>query len=137
MKRFSDKQHLRRLAGCALLEATVSKEDLQKAIFKLISSKKKIVDDDVHSLANRLSISIERVEDEMYMMLKSFASKFGKHNDVPDDKFDPEQLKKGIAVEQEHTNDPFIAKLIAKDHLSEVADYYSRLEKMEKSAGIE
>lgn len=42
------------------------------------------------------------------------------------------ELKKGIKVEMEHTNDPSIAREIAKDHLMEDPDYYDKLEKMEK-----
>jgi len=56
----------------------------------------------------------------------------GKHNDVPDEKFNAKELKMGISVEMEHTDDPLIAKAIAKDHLSECANYYTRLAKMEK-----
>lgn len=50
--------------------------------------------------------------------------------------FDLEQLKKGIEVEKEHTNDPDIALKIAMDHLFEIPDYYDRLEKMEREAGV-
>mgnify|MGYP002813226582 CR=1 FL=1 len=46
---------------------------------------------------------------------------------------DPEQLQMGIKVEMEHTNDPAIAEKIARDHLAEIKDYYSRLKKMESS----
>lgn len=63
--------------------------------------------------------------------LKS-AADVGRHSDVPDDEFDKEQLAKGIKVEKEHTDDPDIAKEIAKDHLTELKDYYTRLEKMEE-----
>jgi hypothetical protein len=42
----------------------------------------------------------------------------------------------GIKVEMEHTTDPLIAKRISLDHLSEIPDYYTRLAKMEKEAGI-
>jgi len=62
-------------------------------------------------------------------------SKIGKHRDVPNDKFDPEQLKIGVKIEREHTEDPDIALQIAKDHLAEIPDYYTRLVAMEKSAG--
>jgi len=55
----------------------------------------------------------------------------GKHNHVPDEKFDTKQLKMGIKVEKEHTDCPKMAKAIAKDHLAECADYYTRLAKME------
>lgn len=44
------------------------------------------------------------------------------------------QLKFGIKVEQEHTDDASLAREIALDHLSELPDYYSRLDKMEKDA---
>ena len=47
---------------------------------------------------------------------------------------DQKQLKMGIKVESEHTNDPQIAKQISLDHLTEIKDYYSRLKKMEQSA---
>jgi hypothetical protein len=44
------------------------------------------------------------------------------------------QIKKGIEVEKEHTNDEGMAHEIARDHLAEFPDYYDRLGSMEKSA---
>ena len=44
------------------------------------------------------------------------------------------QIRKGIKVEMEHTNDREKAKEIATDHVSEFADYYDRLNKMEDKA---
>lgn len=55
----------------------------------------------------------------------------GRADDMPDEYFDPVQLRKGIAHEMEHTNDPEIAKEIAKDHLRENMHYYVFLERME------
>lgn len=46
--------------------------------------------------------------------------------------FDPIQLKMGIEVEKEHTDDPEKAKEIAIDHLTEDPKYYSKL----KYAGL-
>ena len=58
-----------------------------------------------------------------------------KHGDVPDEKFDAEQLAMGVKVEmEEHTDDPELAKQIAKAHLAEIPDYYTRLAKMEADA---
>jgi hypothetical protein len=54
------------------------------------------------------------------------------HDDRPDDHYDAEQLRMGIEVEKEHTNDEGLAKKIARDHLDELPNYYSRLSKMEK-----
>ena len=59
----------------------------------------------------------------------------------PDEKYDEEQLDKGIVVEMEHTSNPDIAKEIVKDHLEESQDfedeedagkYYDKLEELEK-----
>jgi len=44
------------------------------------------------------------------------------------------QIKKGIEVEKEHTNDKEKATEIAMDHVTEFPDYYDRIQKMEKGA---
>lgn len=44
------------------------------------------------------------------------------------------ELNKGIDIEKEHTDDEEKATEIAKDHLMEISDYYTRLEKMEEQA---
>lgn len=61
--------------------------------------------------------------------------KSGIFKPVKDDKeFDAKQIKMGIKVEQEHTKNKDLAKMIAKHHLEEIPDYYTRLLKMEKEA---
>lgn len=50
----------------------------------------------------------------------------------PTTDFNSEQLKAGIRVEMEHTDDPDVAREIAMDHLSEDPDYYRKLETIEK-----
>lgn len=49
----------------------------------------------------------------------------------PDSAFNETELKKGINVEMEHTDDPKVAKEIAKDHLTEDTEYYKKLAVME------
>ena len=74
---------------------------------------------------------------EKYMLLNEDDPEkipVGKHNDVPDEKFNSLELKKGILIEMEHTDNKEIAKAISKDHLSEIPDYYTRLKKMESEA---
>jgi len=56
-----------------------------------------------------------------------------KHADVPDSEFDPEQLRIGMAVETEHSDNPACAEAIAKAHLLESADYYRKLARMERT----
>lgn len=62
----------------------------------------------------------------------------GKHDDVSDSRFDPDELSMGIEDEMEHTNDKRTAKNIAKDHLVQIPDYYSRQKKFmhEKPAEV-
>jgi hypothetical protein len=57
-----------------------------------------------------------------------------KHASVPDSKFNKSQLKMGVSTEMEHTTSRKVAKGIAKAHLVEIPDYYTRLRKMEKQA---
>lgn len=71
-------------------------------------------------------------EDEIEFILRDI----GNFDFKPDSHFSASELRKGIKVEQEHTKSELVAKLIAKDHLSEISDYYSRLEKMEKDAEV-
>jgi hypothetical protein len=49
---------------------------------------------------------------------------------------DPEQLRLGIKEELEHTRNPAVARVIALHHLRLIKDYYTRLRKMEREAGI-
>lgn len=58
----------------------------------------------------------------------------GKHQGLKDSAFDKKQLKQGIDIEKEHTDNKQLSKEIAKDHLAEIPDYYTRLIDMEKKA---
>lgn len=55
--------------------------------------------------------------------------KGGLADNKKDEDFSKKELAKGTAHEKEHTKDNAKAKEIAKDHLSERADYYTALEK--------
>lgn len=72
------------------------------------------------------------------------AKTIGEKLDIKWDKFDVDQFRRGMDVELEHgtvdentnvsNDDPLITGKIALAHLNEFADYYDRLEKMEKEA---
>lgn len=64
----------------------------------------------------------------------SFEDAIGKHERVNPDIFDQKQLSLGKKIEHEHTSKTKEAVEIAKDHLSEIPDYYTRLMRMEKNA---
>lgn len=61
----------------------------------------------------------------------------GKHSHIPDSEFDEYELNLGMKIEMEHTDDVNIAKEIAKDHLVEIPDYYTRLSDMEEEVDAE
>ncbi len=81
-------------------------------------------------------------------MKKSFtaeeAKEIGKILGIKWDKFNVEQFRMGLDVELEHgtvspktnvtNDDPIMTGKIALAHLNEFADYYTRLEKLEKEA---
>jgi hypothetical protein len=52
----------------------------------------------------------------------------------PDRFYNQNELKKGKEIELEHTPNKKLAKMIAKHHLEEFSDYYTRLIQMEKEA---
>lgn len=56
----------------------------------------------------------------------------GKGDKLTEDDVDPDELKKGIDIEMEHTKSRKIAKEIALDHLAEDTRYYTRLAKIHK-----
>lgn len=53
---------------------------------------------------------------------------------ITEDDVNANELKMGIEIELEHTQDRKIAKEIALDHLAELPDYYTRLKRMEREA---
>jgi hypothetical protein len=87
-----------------------------------------------------IKMFIEKIgitETQFYVLCAKLLSSFASHGKYNSSKkkikdFDYNQLMKGIKVEYEHTNCQIMARRIAMDHLSELPDYYDRLEKMEK-----
>ena len=106
-------------------------------IKEFIKSTPQPSDEEVHKFAEDLGMSHDELEERIYMMFSFMLNNVGKHNEVPDSEYDSKELAMGIEVEKEHTNCNRIAKNIAKDHLSEISDYYTRLKKMESEAGVE
>ena len=84
---------------------------------------------ELHSFASSIGIDKNTLEGHIYMVLHSFLGE-GRSKDF-DGKYDIEELNMGIEVEYEHTTSSLISERIARDHLSECENYYSRLKKME------
>ena len=89
-------------------------------------------EEDYEGAAEQCGMAVEELKLTVHDIARALLMGVGKHDDVPDEEFDAEQLQKGIEVEMEHTNHPLVAKMIAKDHLMEIPDYYNRLDSLEQ-----
>ena len=121
-------------ALCLLAEQLDNKPDgIRHTILRFFKEHPTIEDSDIHALADQLGMDHSEFEQQIYSIFKDMLSgKFFKHWNDPDNKFDQKQLQMGIAVEKEHTDNPDWAKIIAKAHLSELPNYYTLLDAMEK-----
>jgi hypothetical protein len=117
-----------------LMEQDKGMNDLHAEIVKWFMEHPNPPDDEVHTFAQKMGLEPDKFEEHIYMILSDILSG-GKSKDFKGT-YDPTQLKMGMKVELEHTGSSLIAEKIAKDHLAEIPDYYSRLEKMEGAAGI-
>jgi hypothetical protein len=106
-------------------------DEVMGSIIEFFSTHEKPDDEEVHKLAEQLGIDKHQFEEKIYELLSSFFDA-GKSKTNPPENVDPEQLKKGMEVEKEHSNNPIITRRIALDHISEFPTYYTALEKMEK-----
>lgn len=94
-------------------------------------------DDDLSFVGTDEKESIERIikkfSSSKMGSLLSLGDKIsgGLSDGQPDSDFDSSQLKSGIEIEREHTQDRDKAKEIAKDHLTEDPKYYTHLKEME------
>ena len=87
--------------------------------------------DFIKNSAHSSRLSVDALEEKIIQVLLSSLSGIGKHNGIPDSSFNSEQLRLGIQIEKEHTNNLEIAKLIAKDHLISEPKYYNKLAMVE------
>ena len=89
-------------------------------------------DSKVHALADQFGADHDKFESHIYKILSDLIHK-GRSKNFKG-KYDPKELAMGIEVEKEHMPYPSIAEKIAKDHLAEIPDYYTRLKEMEHEA---
>jgi hypothetical protein len=108
--------------------------ELEKELIAFFTKNPSANDEQVHAFAEEKNMDPHEFEEQIYHLLGKLLNNIGKHKSVTADKFDPEQIKMGMEVEKEHTDDPALTVEIAKDHLTEIPDYYTRLKKMEDEA---
>lgn len=107
--------------------------ELRKKLIDFFTKYKDPSDKLVHQFAEKVGMDAHQLEEEIYGILSDFFAS-GEYYENPETELDPEELRTGIKVEMEHTGCPLIAERIAKDHLVEFPDYYTRLVKMEQEA---
>ena len=105
--------------------------DVQKTIILFIKMMPNATYEDLLQYLAKSGFTKMTSEDNILQLLTTYINGVGKHINVPDDTFNQDELERGIEVEKEHTDCPIIAKEIAKDHLAECPDYYTRLDQME------
>ena len=118
-----------------LMEMTQKEKDLRVQLIEWFIKNPYPDDKKVHVYAEKIGMDEHELEKHIYSIISSVLSE-GKSKGK-DIKHDPKQLEMGIKVEMEHTSCPTISRKIALDHLVEIPDYYTRLDKMEKEAGVE
>ena len=87
---------------------------------------------DLLALDKALGVTKDEIENLEFELCKALCSKIGKHVNHGEEAVDKDELEKGVQHEMEHTNDQYIARLIVLDHLYEIPDYYTQLEKIDK-----
>lgn len=108
---------------------------IHKDIEKFFRDRKQTpIDSEISELASSFGVTRNELDCHIYIILHHFIRKEpGRHKDIPDSHFIPGELKLGSEIEYEHTDCQTTAKEIAKDHLYECKNYYSRLLKMEEN----
>lgn len=109
-------------------------EKMEDIIITFFTKYKDPTDEQIHKLSDKIGIDKHEFEKTIYGLLSSFlyngmyseSVRNGKEVNIIDT-----ELKFGIDIEMEHTDNKKIAKRIALDHLAEFPDYYTRLRKME------
>ena len=100
-------------------------------------------DKQFHKYAESQGMDPDEAEAEAYKIISTFATGGkAKEKGVTFNDVSPKELELGIKVEYEHVDkkSPYaklMASRIALDHLAEIDDYYTRLDKMEKEAGVD
>ena len=107
-------------------------KELKMKIMEFFKNNPTPDDSKIHAFSDQAGMNPHEFEEVIYNILGTFFGA-GKAKNFTGS-YDPKQIAMGIEVEMEHTSCKLIAERIAKDHLAEFPDYYTRLDKMEKEA---
>lgn len=103
------------------------KQDMLKAkLIKRFNYDKKVTLDELKEIAKENDKTPEEIYEMVFEILNHFL--YRRYEKFTGDKH---QLELGKNEEAEHTSEPLIAEIIAKDHLKQVPNYYTLLKKIE------
>ena len=120
---FNKIQHLRKQVEVKL-QKEIAKSETQDSQLIETFAKDKVGVSKIEDIANKLNMSKDEFVEKAFSLLSGFLSEGrGAGRSIED--FDPEEVKMGRLVEQEHTKNPYLIDRIVLDHLSEREDYYS------------
>lgn len=103
---------------------------LNEDVLEFLRGNPNPTDDDVHKFVEGKGLDPHNIEPEFYKIATLVANL--KHGNDDDSKFDAGELSDGIEIEKEHSDNPAVAKMIAKAHLAEFPNYYTALKQMEQ-----
>lgn len=103
-------------------------DDLKVELIDRYNKDKDVTLKELEGIAKKHKIDLVDVVETLSTILHNFLYR---RKDIRSIKVDQEQLRLGTEHEKEHTSEKEIAKIIAKDHLAEVPDYYTRLKEID------
>lgn len=117
--------------------ASKAKNNLEEKVISFLKENPNPDDSKVHSWAEDNKFEVKDVESAIYKLATKFTQILSGGRSIEkgltESDVDSKQLKMGIKVEMEHTDDKEVAKKIALDHLAEFPNYYTALIEMEKN----
>jgi hypothetical protein len=115
-----------------ILEGSEKEQKIYSEIMDFFADNPSPPDEDIHALADKLGINTHKFEGYIYAILGSIiGTGEAKKKNFKEKDADKKELEMGIKVEMEHTKNKAVAKRIALDHLAEMPDYYTRLNKID------
>ena len=103
------------------------KEDMLKTkLIKRFNNEKHVSLEELNKIAKDNDKTPEEIYEMVFKILNEFL--YRRYEKFTGDK---KELMSGIKDEFEHSSEPLIAEIIAKDHLKQVPNYYTLLKKIE------
>lgn len=109
-------------------EISMLSEEMQMKVIQFLLQNPKVKDEELHAWATENGYTPEEIEEYIYEFTADVLKRMTRSMSEDDSQFIPEELKRGIEVEKEHTSNEILAKMIAKDHLKELPNYYTILD---------